>query len=103
MDQIGYDAICSFVANVSNRNLSGFSPDTIKTDVQNVKQFFAWLEDGGKWKPTCNYGRLLRVNKAKLVTPVEQSKSRSKQETFTSDEMAKLYTVTKAGSATQIL
>ena len=71
LEQIGYDQISAFKANIQNRKVSRYKPYTIRDACKHVENLLGWLEEAGRWHGQFNYTKLLKVRTARLYTPLE--------------------------------
>jgi hypothetical protein len=88
---LDYSWLSSVVSKMKDRATNGHAPDTIQTNVRDVRTFFGWLEDTGSWRPGFNLDKLCRVRKQKLFTLPELKQRAHGQKVFTPEELATLY------------
>jgi hypothetical protein len=91
LNGIGYTQISDAIAAIKHRSVNGYAVDTITTTIKDMRAFFSWLEDTGKWKPDFNFSKVCRAKSNKLYTLSEKKQRGSGQKIFTPDELATIY------------
>ncbi len=93
---MGYDELTAMVSKLTSR------PKSVKTGkkiaaqtainlISAARQFFNWLRDSGRWEEPRGFARIFRVNRKALLTNAERKEAATGVETFTVEELDKLW------------
>jgi integrase len=107
LDAVGAEQIHALVQHVCSRPKGPrdkpIAVMTVVTFVQHFRQFFAWLDDAGRWEAPRRFEKLFRVKRRTLMTQAERLKAAAGVETFTIDELAALYAAANSRQRLYIL
>lgn len=96
VSSMGYDELTALVSKLASRPKSAATGKKIAAQtalnlIGAARQFFYWLRDSGRWQEPRGFDRIFRVNRRALLTNRERKDAAKGIETFTVEELAKLW------------
>ena len=96
LGEIGFDELTDVVNRLVARPKSNTTGKPIASQtainwIGATRQLFTWCRDSGKWTEPRGYERIFRVNRRAMLTNAERKRAAQGVETFTLEELGKLW------------